>query len=188
MYLSAGEIKTMERLYGTPEEERLSIEMGAPEWAILTRSREHGRSHDVTLFVLRDGKLAAIAKHPYPPGIYRAPSGGVLKGESMEAGIHREMLEETGLRVRLTRYLLRVFVEFSREGETVGWTTHVFTGEALPGEMAPLDLEEIREARWVPLEELSGRIRSALLASPSAGLRYRAWLHDRVMSLIGKGV
>ncbi len=178
----------MEELYGPPAEEHLAFEMGPREWQVLKRSQVNGRAHDVTLFVLRDGMLAAIAKHPYPPGIYRAPSGGVLPGESMEAGIAREMMEETGLRVRLKRYLLRVGVDFSHRGETVRWTTHVFSGEALPGEteMAPLDLEEIREARWVPLKELSGRIRSTLLASGSAGLHYRAWLHDRVMELLGE--
>ena len=186
MYVSAGEIRRMEGLYGTPAEERTSIEMPAGEWRVLRRSQVHGRAHDVTLFVLRDGMLAGIAKHPYPPGIYRAPSGGVLPGESMEEGIQREMLEETGLQVRLKRYVLRVLVDFSHEGEVVHWTTHVFTGEALPGEMGPLDLEEIREARWVPVEDLAGRIREALLASGSAGLRYRAWLHDRVMAAIGK--
>jgi len=187
MYVSAGEIRRMENLYGTPAQERMSIEMPAAEWRILRRSQVHGRAHDVTLFVLRDGMLAAIAKHPYPPGIYRAPSGGVLPGESMEEGIQREMLEETGLQVRLKRYVLRVRVDFSHGGEVEPWTTHVFTGEAMPGEIGPLDLEEIREARWVPLEDLSGRIRDALLASGSAGLRYRAWLHERVMAAIGEG-
>jgi 8-oxo-dGTP pyrophosphatase MutT (NUDIX family) len=184
MYLSAEEVARMESLYGKPVEERRMVEMGAREWGILKRSRVRGRAHDVTLFVLQDGKLAAIAKHPYPPGIFRAPSGGVLPGESMEEGIAREMMEETGLRVSLKRYALRVKVEFSRGGETIPWTTHVFEAEALPGEIAPLDLEEIREARWVSLEELSGRIRDSLLASESAGLRYRAWLHDRMMQLL----
>jgi 8-oxo-dGTP pyrophosphatase MutT (NUDIX family) len=187
MYLSTAEIARMEGLYGTPVEERLCIEMAPREWKVLKRSQSNGRAHDVTLFVLRDGLLAAIAKHPYPPGIYRAPSGGVLPGETMEAGIAREMMEETGLEVRLKRYVLRVRVDFLHGGEMVRWTTHVFTGEALPGEMAPLDLEEIREARWVSLEELSGRIQSTLLASDSAGLRYRAWLHDRVMKLLEIG-
>ncbi len=103
MYISVAEIRRMEELYGVPAQERLSIEMQEAEWRILRQSQVHGRAHDVTVFVLRDGALAAIAKHPYPPGIYRAPSGGVLPGESMEEGIQREMLEETGLRVRLKR-------------------------------------------------------------------------------------
>ena len=185
MYVSADEIRRMERLYGTPAEERMSFEMPDGEWRILRRSQVHGRAHDVTVFVIRDGMLAAIAKHPYPPGLYRAPSGGILPGESMEEGILREMMEETGLRVRLKRYVLRVRVDFSHRGEVEPWTTHVFTGEALPGEMGPLDLEEIREAMWVPLEDFPGRIRQGLLASGSTGLRYRAWLHDRVMAAIG---
>ncbi|HEV8337825.1 MAG TPA: NUDIX hydrolase [Candidatus Polarisedimenticolia bacterium] len=187
MHVTDAEIRRIEGLYGKPEEENLAFEMGPREWEILRRSQSHGRVHDVTLFVIRDGQLATIAKHPYPPGIFRAPSGGVLPGESMEEGIAREMMEETGLEVRLTRYVLRVRVEFQHRGAKTNWMTHVFAADFVSGEIAPLDLEEIREARWSPLSELAGTVRQALLASGSAGLRYRAWLHDRVMAILEKG-
>jgi 8-oxo-dGTP pyrophosphatase MutT (NUDIX family) len=186
MYVSDEEIARMERRYGTPRADRFTFEMTAGEWKALRKSQTGGRAHDVTLFVIRDGRLAAIAKHAYPPGLYRAPSGGLLPGETMEAGIAREMLEETGITARLTRYLLRVGVDFTHRGEMVAWTTHVFAGEYVSGEIGPRDRKEIREARWVPLEDLSGPIRDGLIASGSSGLRYRARLHERVMEILGE--
>jgi 8-oxo-dGTP pyrophosphatase MutT (NUDIX family) len=159
--------------------------MGEREWRILRGSQVGGRAHDVTLYMILDGRVAAIAKHPYEEGIYRAPSGGILPGETMEEGMAREMREEVGVEIRIRRYLLRAQVDFSRSGERVAWTTHVFTADPLSRDLVPRDRREIREARWVPLEELSGRIRERLLASPSAGLRYRALLHDRVMEELG---
>ena len=186
MFVTAEEVLRMEGRYGKPAEDRMAFQMGEREWRLLRRSQSSGRAHDVTVYVLAEGMLAAIAKHPYPPGIFRAPSGGVLPGESMEEGIAREMMEEMGLEIRLLRYLLRVFVDFSRSGEVVHWTTHVFTASPRSRELAPQDLREIREARWITLEEAGGRIRETLLSSPSAGLRYRAMLHDRVMAEISR--
>ena len=98
----------------------------------------------------------------------------------------REMREEIGVEIRILRYLLRVGVDFSRGGEQVAWTTHVFTAEPLSLDLTPWDRREIREARWIPLDDLSGPIRERLRASPSAGLRYRALLHDRVMEELGR--
>ena len=186
MFITREEIERMERRYGRPAEARMAFEMGEREWGILRGSQTGGRAHDVTLYLIRHGQVAAIAKHPYPEGIYRAPSGGILPGESMEEGMAREMEEEIGVEIRIRRYLLRVRVDFSRGGEQVAWTTHVFTGDPLSFDLVPRDRREIREARWIPLDELSGPIRERLRASPSAGLRYRALLHDRVMEALGR--
>jgi 8-oxo-dGTP pyrophosphatase MutT (NUDIX family) len=186
MFLKAEEILRMERLYGTPDEERIAVEMGEREWALLRRTQTRGRAHDVTLYVLQGDSLAVIAKHSYPAGVYRAPSGGVMPEESMEEGIAREVSEELGITVSLQRYLLREMVDFLHGGETVLWTTHVFTARPLTTELAPTDHKEIREARWASLQEVSGPIAAALAVSPSAGLRYRGYLHRRVMETLAR--
>jgi len=186
MHLSEQDIGRMEKCYGVPAVERMSFEMGDREWASLRGSQAHGRAHDVTLFVFHRGRLAVIAKHNYPPGLYRAPSGGVLPGESMAEGIAREMMEETGLEIRLKTYVLRVHVDFTLRMEKIAWTTHVFTGERVAGRIRPRDTQEIREARWIDLGGLAGGVREKMLTSGSAGLRYRALLHDRVMEEVGR--
>jgi len=186
MFLSEQDIGRMEKLYGVPAVERMSCEMKEPEWTNLRGSQAHGRAHDVTLFVFHKGRLAVIAKHNYPPGLYRAPSGGVLPGETMAEGIAREMMEETGLEIRVKSYVLRVHVDFIHRKARIAWTTHVFTGERVLGRIRPRDTQEIREARWADLGELAGGVRKKLLNSGSAGLRYRALLHDRVMEEVGR--
>src|SRR5262245_6928589 len=186
MFVKAEEIVRMERLYGTPDEERITVEMDEREWALLRRSQTRGRAHDVTLYVLNGDDLAVIAKPSYPPGVYRAPSGGVLPEESMEEGIAREVNEELGIAIRLQRYLVREKVDFRHRGEAVLWTTHVFTAQPLTTDLAPTDHNEIREARWMPLQEISGPVARALAASRSAGLRYRGYLHRRVMEALAR--
>lgn len=186
MFLNPEDIQRMERLYGLPVEDQVFFEMGDREWGVLRRSQTKGRNHDVTLYVRRGEELAVIAKHGYPQGVYRAPSGGVHPGETMEAGIAREVMEEMGVEIRLERYVLRMLVEFSRQAEKVGWTTHVFTAHPLTTELVPRDRREIREAKWVPLAELEGPISMALESSTSAGLRYRGHLHRKVMEILSK--
>ena len=180
------EIARMERLYGTPAEDRVAFEMEKKEWTALRRSQTRGRAHDVTLYVRHKEKIAVIAKHSYAPGIFRAPSGGVHPEETMEQGIAREIMEEMGVEVELQKYVLRERVDFSHEGQLIHWTTHVLTARPLSLQLAPQDRREIREARWIPLDELTGRIGEALASSPSAGLRYRGYLHRRVLQELSR--
>ncbi len=186
MFVKSGEIARMERLYGRPAEDRVAFEMARKDWGILRGSQVDGRAHDVTVYVRRGDEVAVIAKHSYPPGIYRAPSGGILPAESMEEGIAREMMEELGVEIVLRRYLLRETADFSHAGTMVRWTTHVFTADPLATDLAPRDHKEIREARWISMDELTGRIGDALAASPSAGLRYRGYLHRRVVEELSR--
>ena len=186
MFVKPDEIARMERLYGRPAEDRVAFEMARKDWGILRGSQVNGRAHDVTVYVRRGDEVAVIAKHSYPPGIYRAPSGGILPAESMEEGIAREMMEELGLEIVLRRYLLRETADFSHVGTVVHWTTHVFTADPHTTDLAPRDHKEIREARWISMDELTGRIGEALAASPSAGLRYRGYLHRRVMEELSR--
>jgi ADP-ribose pyrophosphatase YjhB (NUDIX family) len=186
MFVTPEEITRMERLYGTPAEDRVAFEMERKEWTTLKRSQTRGRSHDVTLYVRHGEQVAVIAKHSYEPGIFRAPSGGIHPEESMEAGIGREMMEEMGVEIEIQRYVLREKVDFSHAGKLIRWTTHVFTAHPRSLELAPQDHKEIREARWIPMSELSGRIGQALATSRSAGLRYRGYLHRRVLQELSR--
>ncbi|MBC7340095.1 MAG: NUDIX hydrolase [Firmicutes bacterium] len=173
-------------------------------------SRRDGRAHDVTCFIVDDrGRVAVIRKHFHPPGVWRAPSGGVHAGEDPEEGIRREMREETGLDVRLARYLLRIDATFvSGEGDgrrEQAWVSHVFAarpaspgpeaGEIAPGpegkeaaEIAldPEDREEIACARWVTIDELQGPIRQALLDTGRGLFRYRVLLTDLAVAALAE--
>jgi 8-oxo-dGTP pyrophosphatase MutT (NUDIX family) len=93
----------------------------------------------------------------------------------------REALEETGLRVRLERYLVASRALFVYEPDDVPWRTHVFLARTDDSELAPADAEEIAGARWGTPAELAGPLRERLLATGSAFWRYRVALHDAAL-------
>ena len=188
MYISAETISEMERKYGAPAEIWLAYEMKPVEFDMVLRSQKHGRAHDVTLFIIHEGQVVVTKKPMYPPGAYRAPSGGVAPGERFEDGALREGYEETGLRIKLERYLLRARVRFTSDQRIIDWTSHVFAARSTGGRLQPIDTREIVEARLATIEELTGNIREAMLGSGSTGLRYRADLNDRTIEkLIEEG-
>ncbi|MCI0485214.1 MAG: NUDIX hydrolase [Blastocatellia bacterium] len=182
MYISTETLIELERKYGVPSEVALAYEMRPVEFDMVRRSQKHGRAHDVTLFIIRGGRIVVIKKPMYPAGAYRAPSGGIAPGERFEDGAVREGYEETGLTVALEDYLLRARVKFTSIGQVIDWTTHVFTARAAEGRLQPVDTHEIAEARLASVEELTGGIKEALIRSGSTGLKYRADLCDLVIA------
>jgi 8-oxo-dGTP pyrophosphatase MutT (NUDIX family) len=188
MYVTAEAIREVEEKYGEPSEVVLAYEMTPIEFDMVRRSQKFGRAHDVTLFIIEDERIVVIKKPMYPPGAYRAPSGGITPGERFEEGAIREAYEETGLHVSLEKYILRALVKFTSVGDVIDWTSHVLTAKPVGGILQPIDTHEIVEARLATVDELSGSIRQAMLASGSTGLTYRAELNDLVMAkLIEEG-
>ena len=159
------------------------------EWEGEISEREHSlatynprRMHDVTLFILNGERLALIRKPQFEPGVWRPPGGGVKAGEDLVAGVQREALEETGLRVELERYLVAAEALFLSEPHDVPWRTHVFLATTRDEKIAPRDREEIAAARWGTLEELAGPLRDRLLETNRAFWRYRVALHDAALA------
>lgn len=181
MYITAEITRAVERRYGFPLEIVRSYEMSQREFDVVRRSQKHGRAHDVTLFIISDNRVAVIKKPMYPPGAYRAPSGGISPGEGFDEGALREAYEETGLEIEMDRYVVRAKVGFTCGSEVIDWKTHVFSATPIGGTLEPIDTHEIVEARYATVAELEGSIRDALLASGSTGLKYRAELCDVVL-------
>ncbi|MFA5862999.1 MAG: NUDIX domain-containing protein [Candidatus Thermoplasmatota archaeon] len=99
--------------YGQPAEMSLDVPMRDWEFNLLRYSKMDGRYRDATILIPYQGKLVCIVKHSYPEGIARPPSGGVVPGEPIDAAAEREALEETGLHVRITHYLVRADCNFT---------------------------------------------------------------------------
>ncbi|MDQ3327073.1 MAG: NUDIX hydrolase [Chloroflexota bacterium] len=184
MHVTPEVARRLEREWGMPVVADLSYPMGAGEWALVARSVQRRRTHDVTLFIPRHGMLAVIRKPSYPLGAWRTPSGGVALGERFEDGAVREAWEETGLRVEPSRYLLRARVTFTRGSERLGWWSHVFQMRYLAGEPHPVDTREVAAARWADLAELAGPVDQALVNAGSGGFLYRARLQKLVAPLL----
>lgn len=153
---------------------------------VISSTRGQARVHDVTLFILNPaGQLILIRKHAYPPGAWRAPGGGVDVGEELAEGAAREALEETGLHVRVTRYLMRVHVTFTCGEQQQPWTTHVVVAEADDQPPVTQDPHEISDVAWGSLADLTGPIAEAMLADPNRGLfTYRVALHRAAAELL----
>jgi ADP-ribose pyrophosphatase YjhB (NUDIX family) len=186
MYITAEIIRDVEQRFGSPVEIALAYEMTPREFDMVRRSQKHGRAHDVTLFIIEDERIVVIKKPMYPPGAYRAPSGGIAPGERFEDGAIREAHEETGLEIALEKYILRARVKFTSNGDVIDWSSHIFTAHPTGGLLQPIDTHEIAEARFATIDELMGSVRDALLASGSSGLKYRAELNDIVIAMLIK--
>jgi 8-oxo-dGTP pyrophosphatase MutT (NUDIX family) len=184
MHVTRAVIADVERRFGRPIVKHFSVDYTAREFAFLVKSTHGGRRlHDVTLFIRWRGLVGTIRKQAYPPGLFRPPSGGIERGESFVDGAVREAFEETGLRVRLERYVLRAHVRFVHETEHVDWTTHVMTARYVSGLPQPRDVKEIAEFRWMTPEELRTH-GDVLRQTPMHGLHYRAALNDAVLDAL----
>jgi len=135
------------------------------------------------LYIVKDDQIVVIAKPFYPPGMYRAPSGGLNPGESFADGIAREMAEETGTTIVLERFLFETSVRFTNTGGVIDWSSFVFQARYASGDFQFTDKREIREVRLASLVEFAtfGKI---MRQSDLGGLHYRAALHETVAPLL----
>ena len=179
MFVDADDIGNMDTLYGPARRiEFAPIPMKDFEYRLLIDSMTNGRRHDVTMFIELDGGYVGIQKPMYSgTGIFRAPSGGLKPGETLETGLKREVAEETGLSVAVDKFLLIVNTEFiGPAGDRKAWTSYVFSGPATGGALKPTDLKEISGIRLVTREEMLGPIADEMEKTGMGGFVYRSKL------------
>jgi 8-oxo-dGTP pyrophosphatase MutT (NUDIX family) len=203
MLFDTVELAEAEIRFGVPEQMAMEQVVNQEEMELVASSLRRLRTHDVTFFIMDEDRLAVIRKPMFARGVLRAPSGGIRSGESVEAGAVREAWEETGLEIRLERYLLRIYATFyppepwpgsatlppevadPDDPNVLHWWTHVFQASVLGRrQIEPVDTDEIAEARWATLEELQGPIRDALIATSLGLFRYRVALTDAAVALL----
>ena len=167
--------------YGTPAKHHFRADFLEFECSLVRRSRDKGRAHDVTCFIRQpDGRFVCIQKHQYArSGIYRAPSGGAKLGERIEDAAFREMKEETGLDIRLQRFVLDLTLEAVCKHEVIPWRSFVFLAEAVGGTMTPIDTYEIFEVKVMDRETLLGPIADLMRNSGWGGFAYRSFLTQK---------
>lgn len=175
MNFMADQEKSMIALHGEPERLVTVQQVTPPELDTVRSSMKNGRAHDLTLYIRKDGGFIFIAKPFYPEGLFRAPSGGAKPGEDFDKAAGREALEETGVEIRLDRYLLRIDVRFQTDDDYIDWTSHIFLADYIGGEIRPRDTVEIKEARLIYPEQIPGII-DLMTRSGWGGMLYRAYL------------
>ena len=173
----------MAAAYGQPGLAAFEFNVKPDEYRRILRSQKDGRNHDITLYIRKNDQVVVIAKPFYPPGLYRAPSGGLQPGEDFRSGAEREAMEETGCRIEFEKFLLRTEVAFVCGRDRIDWRSFVFQAHYAGGNFEFTDKREIKEVRLASLDEFTGFSR-IMRASEIGGLHYRAALHDAVKGLL----
>ncbi|MDR1813137.1 MAG: NAD(+) diphosphatase [Candidatus Fibromonas sp.] len=95
----------------------------------------------IIVSVLKEGKILLAHNTAFLSGRYSLIAGFVEPGESLEAAVHREVLEEVGLSIKNLRYLRSAPWPFPNS------LMAAFTAEWESGEIKP-DGIEIEQAAW----------------------------------------
>ena len=101
----------------------------------------------VIVLIRREGELLLARSPHFKPGVYSAVAGFAEPGEALEQAVHREVMEELGVRIHRLSYFSSQPWPFPN-GLMVG-----FKAEYLDGELRP-DPGEIEDARWFSLDRL----------------------------------
>jgi 8-oxo-dGTP pyrophosphatase MutT (NUDIX family) len=92
--------------------------------------------------------------------IWSLPKGHLEVGETAEDAAVREVHEETGISGKVLAPLGTIDFWFMADNHKIHKTVHHFLMEAEGGELSDADVEVV-EVAWVPLNEVSSRLRYA---------------------------
>lgn len=127
----------------------------------------------VAVFIQRDdGQILLIRRAKDPGAGLLAPPGGFIDiGECAESAVHREILEEVGIRLSKLRFLCSQPNEYLFDGVTYPVLDLFFTAQPLETEGA-FNPEEVHAVEWHSPETLRGEA----LAFQSMRAAWQAWL------------
>ena len=183
--LDVNDLNSIIEKYGEPERRHFRANFLDFECELVRQSASKGRNHDITCFIKDESKYVVIQKHAYAnSGIFRAPSGGANFGESIEVAARREMQEETGLEIRLLRFVLDMTLDVICSEGVIPWRSLVFLAEPVSGDMVPQDTFEIYEVRRMSREVLLNDIEERMIESGWGGFQYRAYLQRTFFELM----
>lgn len=121
------EIEGLAQRYGEPVYRTYCVQ--ADDYIYSYRFRKDMDRRAEVVFAIQDqnsGRIWVHAKPHYPAHIFRLPSGGVHPAEAIEQALLREVNEETGLAVKVERFVGLVEYQFQRGDSAVQFASYVF--------------------------------------------------------------
>lgn len=107
--------------------------------------------------LVREGSHVLLVRRARPPlkGYWALPGGAVALGETVVAAAVREVQEETGLLVEVSRYLgYRDRVEHDEAGKVrYHYVVHYFEAQPQAGELQAAD--DAADVAWLPVSSLA---------------------------------
>lgn len=160
-----------------------ATEMGEAGWQRVCPecgARHFPRTDPVVIMLITEGNDVLVGRSPgWPEGMYSLLAGFVEPGETLEAAVRREVLEETGVGVGRVGYLASQPWPFPSSLMMGCW------GAADTREIT-IDPLEIEAAQWVSretmVEVVAGRQPDMRAARPGSIARFliEHWLADRL--------
>lgn len=144
------------------------------------RAHHFPRTDPVVIMLVTHGNATLLGRsHGWPEGFYSCLAGFVEPGETMEAAVRREVMEETGVAVGRVRYLA---------SQPWAFPSSLMLGchaEALDTAIT-VDPEELDDAIWLSREavgDVMAGLRTDILPARDGAIAHfllRHWLADRL--------
>lgn len=152
-----GEIAVLARRYGRPR--AVAHTLPTFRFSPLNRRREG----EVAMAIRRRNGLYLLhTKGTYPERTFRLPTGGIMRGETIEHALLRETREETSLDVEISRFA--AVLTYRAPNSRQVFASYLFILEEQGGELHPMDESEgitgWLEADLPALEGAAERLRS----------------------------
>lgn len=174
------EVTELRARYGEP----LALATALPDTHVYAATGE--RRAEVCMVIRRpSGKLIAMTKPFYAGRVYRFPTGGIERNESVEEALRREVAEETGLTTEVSRFLGHI--EYFKPAGRRVFETYVFLLDELGGRLGSRDWFEVMSFKDVELSELPAMAASLEglpeLPSREFGDTWKAWGEFRAIAV-----
>jgi len=170
--VNSGELRTLSRKYGKPQRVTLPVQQ-----LPLAPNKSADRRGEVVLAICHGGnKVLLHTKSFYPDGVFRLLSGGIHPDESVENALLREAREETGLDVRIEKFVAVIQYESGARRHPFASYVFLLSGPGRPA--LPRGKERITAFRSVSANGLRITAR-ALRSLPT---EWRPWGEFRALA------